>query len=96
MDWNNNYTCENWAEKFKLTHPILDDSRGNRIYNYFLVFIMILISFKVFFIYTFQKSAFKSYLFMFIGLLIVQLANSYLLFCLSYNFVPRCIGSIVG
>ena len=55
----------------------------NRIYNYFLVFIMILISFKVFFIYTFQKSAFKSYLFMFIGLLIVQLANSYLLFLLK-------------
>ena len=35
MDWNNKYTCENWAEKFKLTYPILDDSRGNRIYNYF-------------------------------------------------------------
>ena len=35
MDWNNKYTCKNWAEKFKLTYPILDDSRGNRIYNYF-------------------------------------------------------------
>ena len=35
MDWNNKYTCENWAEKFNLTYPILDDSRGNRIYNYF-------------------------------------------------------------
>ena len=35
MDWNNKYTCENWAEKFNLTYPILDDSKGNRIYNYF-------------------------------------------------------------
>ena len=35
MDWNNKYTCYNWAEKFKVSYPILDDSRGNKIYNYF-------------------------------------------------------------
>ena len=35
MDWNNPYSCEKWAEKFNLTYPILDDSEGEKIYNYF-------------------------------------------------------------
>ena len=35
MDWNNPYSCKNWAEKFNLTYPILDDSEGEKIYNYF-------------------------------------------------------------
>ena len=35
MDWNNPYSCEMWAEKFNLTYPILDDSEGVKIYNYF-------------------------------------------------------------
>ena len=35
MDWNNSYSCEKWAEKFNLTYPILDDSEGEKIYNYF-------------------------------------------------------------
>tara|TARA_A100000164_G_scaffold253617_1_gene225943 strand:- start:168 stop:485 length:318 start_codon:yes stop_codon:yes gene_type:complete len=35
MDWNNPYSCENWAEKFNLTYPLLDDSEGGKIYNYF-------------------------------------------------------------
>ena len=35
MDWNNPYSCEEWAEKFNLTYPILDDSEGIKIYNYF-------------------------------------------------------------
>ena len=35
MDWNNPYSCEKWAEKFNLTYPILDDSEGKNIYNYF-------------------------------------------------------------
>ena len=35
MDWNNPYSCEEWAEKFNLTYPILDDSEGEKIYNYF-------------------------------------------------------------
>ncbi len=35
MDWNNPYSCEKWAEKLNLTYPILDDSKGEKIYNYF-------------------------------------------------------------
>ena len=35
MDWNNPYSCEKWAEKFNLTYPILDDSEGEKVYNYF-------------------------------------------------------------
>ena len=35
MDWNNPYSCEEWIEKFNLTYPILDDSKGEKIYNYF-------------------------------------------------------------
>ena len=35
MDWNNPYSCEQWLETFNLTYPILDDSRGERIYNLF-------------------------------------------------------------
>ena len=35
MDWNNPYSCVQWSEKFNLTYPLLDDSKGERIYNYF-------------------------------------------------------------
>ena len=35
MDWNNPYSCEQWSEKHNITYPLLDDSRGERIYNYF-------------------------------------------------------------
>ena len=35
IDWNQPYSCEEWAKKFKLTFPILDDSNGSQIYNYF-------------------------------------------------------------
>ena len=35
MDWNYPFSCEKWAEKFNLTYPILDDSNGEKIYNYF-------------------------------------------------------------
>ena len=35
MDWSNSYNCEKWIEKFNLTYPILDDSEGEKIYNYF-------------------------------------------------------------
>ena len=35
MDWNNPYSCKKWAEKFNLPYPILDDSEGEKIYNYF-------------------------------------------------------------
>ena len=35
IDWNQPYSCEEWAKKFQLTFPILDDSKGQQIYNYF-------------------------------------------------------------
>ena len=35
MDWGNPYSCKDWAEKFNLSFPLLDDSKGKRIYNYF-------------------------------------------------------------
>jgi peroxiredoxin len=35
MDWNNPYSCKEWAKNFNLTYPILDDSEGDKIYNYF-------------------------------------------------------------
>ena len=35
MDWNNPFSCKEWVEKFNLTYPILDDSDGEKIYNYF-------------------------------------------------------------
>ena len=35
IDWNQPYSCEDWVKKFQLTFPILDDSKGSQIYNYF-------------------------------------------------------------
>ena len=35
IDWNQPYSCEEWAKKFRLTFPILDDSKGKHIYNHF-------------------------------------------------------------
>ena len=35
IDWNQPYSCEEWAKKFRLTYPILDDSKGSQIYNHF-------------------------------------------------------------
>ena len=35
IDWNQPYGCKEWAKKFRLTFPILDDSKGRHIYNYF-------------------------------------------------------------
>ena len=35
IDLNQPYSCEEWVEKFRLTFPILDDSKGSQIYNYF-------------------------------------------------------------
>ncbi len=35
IDWNQPYSCEEWAKKFQLTFPILDDSKGSQVYNYF-------------------------------------------------------------
>ena len=57
----------------------------NRIYQYFLMLIIILISFRVFLIYSPKKSAFGYYFFLFLGMLVVQLINSYLIFLLKNN-----------
>ena len=35
IDWNQPYSCKKWAKKFRLSFPILDDSKGGQIYNYF-------------------------------------------------------------
>ena len=35
IDWNQSYSCGEWAKKLRLTFPILDDSKGRQIYNYF-------------------------------------------------------------
>ena len=55
----------------------------NRIYQYFLILIITLISFKVFLIYSAKKNVFGYYLFLFLGVLLLQLTNSYLIFLLK-------------
>ena len=35
IDWNQPYSCKEWAKEFQLSFPILDDSKGKQIYNYF-------------------------------------------------------------
>tara|TARA_Y200000002_G_scaffold233620_1_gene192927 strand:- start:6888 stop:7925 length:1038 start_codon:yes stop_codon:yes gene_type:complete len=57
----------------------------NRVYQYFLTLIVILISFKIFFIYSPKKAIFRYYLLIFLSVLIIQLINSYLLFLLKNN-----------
>ena len=57
----------------------------NRIYQYFLTLIIILISFRVFFKYSPKKTVFKYYLYLFLIILIIQLINSYLIYMLKNN-----------
>lgn len=57
----------------------------NRIYQYFLIIFIIFVSLKVFFIYVPKKSVLKYYLFLFIGVLLIQVVNSYLIFLLKNN-----------
>ena len=57
----------------------------NRIYQYFLLIIIIFISFRVFLIYKPKKNVFEYYFFLFLGMLVVQLVNSYLIFLLKNN-----------
>ena len=35
MDWNFPYSCQEWAKNFKLTYPLIDDSEGKSVYNFF-------------------------------------------------------------
>ncbi len=57
----------------------------NRIYQYFLIFIIILISFKIFFLYLNKKKVFIYYGSIFLIVLIIQVINSYLIFLLNNN-----------
>jgi len=57
----------------------------SRIYQYFLIFIIILISFKIFFLYLNKKKVFIYYGSIFLIVLIIQVINSYLIFLLNNN-----------
>ncbi len=57
----------------------------NRIYQYLLMLTIILISFRVLLNYSGKKSVFGYYLFLFLGVLVAQLINSYLIFILKNN-----------
>ena len=56
---------------------------NNRIYQYILILVVIILSFKVFYIYVPKKSIFKFYAFLFFCILIIQVINSYLIFLFS-------------
>ena len=55
----------------------------NRIYQYFLILIIVIASFKIFFMYVPKRNMFRNYMFLFLGVLILQVFNSYLLYLLK-------------
>ena len=55
----------------------------NRIYQYILTFVIIILSFKIFFFYLSKKNIFIYYFYLFMSLLILQVINSYLIFLLN-------------
>ena len=57
----------------------------NRIYQYLFILMTVIISFKIFFVYVSKKSIFKYYTLIFIGILILQVINSYMVFLLNNN-----------
>ena len=57
----------------------------NRIYQYILIFNILLISSKIFFINATKKNIFKYYALIFIGVLLLQVLNSYMIFLLNNN-----------
>ena len=57
----------------------------NRIYQYFFILIIILISFRVFFLNIIKKNVFKYYTFIFISVLLLQVLNSYMIYLLNNN-----------
>ena len=59
----------------------------NRVYHYFLTFTLIIVSFKIFFIYASKKNVLKHYSVLFIGVLLIQVINSYLIYLLNNNAV---------
>ncbi len=57
----------------------------NRIYQYFLVLVIALASFKIILLYFSKKNIFKYYAFLFLIILFIQVINSYLIFLLNNN-----------
>ena len=57
----------------------------NRIYQYFFLFVIVIVSLKVFFIYASKKNVFKYYTIIFFSILLLQVLNSYMLFMLNNN-----------
>ena len=57
----------------------------NRIYQYILIFNILLISSKIFFINATKKNIFKYYSLIFITILLLQVLNSYMIFLLNNN-----------
>ena len=57
----------------------------NRIYQYFLVLVIALASFKIILLYYSKKNIFKYYAFLFLIVLFIQVINSYLIFLLNNN-----------
>ncbi len=57
----------------------------NRIYQYFLVLVIALASFKIILLYFSKKNIFKYYAFLFLIVLFIQVINSYLIFLLNNN-----------
>ena len=55
----------------------------NRIYQYILTFMIIILSLKIFFFYFSKKNNFIYYFYLFMSLLILQVINSYLIFLLN-------------
>ena len=57
----------------------------NRIYQYFLTLIIVIISFKIFFLFKPKKNIIKYYILIFMSILVIQVINSYLIFLLNNN-----------
>ena len=57
----------------------------NRIYQYFLILCLIILSLKIFFYYVSKRSVFKYFLVIFFIVLLIQVINSYLIYLLNNN-----------
>lgn len=57
----------------------------NRLYQYLLTLVIIIVSFKIIFLHVSKKNNFIYYLFLFLSLLVIQVINSYLIFLLNKN-----------
>ena len=57
----------------------------NRVYQYILTFGLIIISYKIVFMYFSKKNVFRYYFIIFFIILIIQVINSYLIFLLNNN-----------